>query len=135
VFSTKDRKPLIPENRNDELHSYIAQSCRNHGCFSVIVGGVEDHVHITCTLPRTITVSKLLEEIKSCSSKWMKEFVPTFQWQRGYGAFSISPSHHKRVVEYISTQKEHHKELSFKDEFRKLCDKYEIEYNETYLWE
>jgi REP-associated tyrosine transposase len=104
----------------------------------LIINGTADHVHILCTLPRSIALAKLLEEVKKSSSKWIKTKGPTFQefgWQNGYGAFSIGQSGVAQAKRYIAGQKEHHHHQTFQDEFRELLDRYGIEYDERYLWE
>ena len=103
-----------------------------------MVGGVEDHVHILCRLAKTIAVSDLIRELKRDSSKWIKNENPElqgFQWQSGYGAFSISLGHVDPLKEYIANQPEHHRRVSFQDEFRRLCRKNGIEIDERYVWD
>ena len=128
VFSTKNRLPLIPKENLSDLHGYIAGICRKIGSEAYRVGGTENHVHIACRLPRTITLARLVEQVKSASSKWMKVeklASSSFQWQDGYGAFSISPSHLIRLMDYIDNQEVHHRVNSFNDEVREIIDKYE----------
>ena len=139
VFSTKGRAPFL-QNRQlrDRTHAYLAGTCRNLNCPSIIVGGVEDHVHILCRLANTASVSVLVRELKRESSKWMKEQsveLRSFHWQSGYGAFSISPSHVEQLRTYIANQEEHHRKESFQDEFRRLLAKYGIEYDERFVWD
>ena len=139
VFSTKHRKPFLKDDAfRGKLHAYLAGACKNLDSPSLIVGGVEDHVHILCRLAKTISVSKLIAEIKRESSKWVKSESPRltmFQWQNGYGAFSISPSHVDDLKRYIANQAEHHKTETFQDEFRRLCRKYGVEIDERYVWD
>ena len=139
VFSTKDRKPFLrDENLREKLHAYLVGICRNQKSPSLIVGGVEDHVHILCRLAKTIAVSDLIRELKRDSSKWIKGESPElqpFQWQSGYGAFSVSPAHVDLLKEYIMDQQEHHRQVSFQDEFRRLCKKYDVEIDERYVWD
>lgn len=138
VFSTKYRAKIISPDISSELHSYIAGICRKNGSQAFRVGGVEDHIHIACSLPRTLTVSKLLEEIKKSSSKWIKikdPSQPNFKWQVGYGVFSLSPAHLKTLIPYIDRQKEHHQKQTYKKEFLASLHKYEVEYDEEYLWD
>ena len=137
VFSTKNRKPWISESIQSRLHAYLAGACRSQGCEAYRVGGTEDHVHIACTLPRTITIGKLLEEIKKSSSHWMKTQEggeAQFAWQAGYGAFSLGQSQLPGLVRYIDNQREHHHKMIFQDEFLALLKRYEIDYDERYLW-
>jgi REP element-mobilizing transposase RayT len=139
VFSTKDRIRFFQNLPFREMvHAYLAGACRNLDCPPLIVGGVEDHVHILCKLGKTTSVSILVRELKRESSKWVKEQsrdLQSFYWQMGYGAFSISPGHVDILTAYITDQEEHHKTETFQDEFRRLLQKYKIEYDERYVWE
>ena len=119
------------------MHIYLKGICDNQDSPSLIVGGVEDHVHIACRLSKTLSVSKLIAELKKGSSSWVKaEFRNTdsFYWQNGYGAFSVSPTHLPALTEYIRNQEEHHRQESFQDEFRRLLRKYDVDYDERYVW-
>ena len=139
VYSTKDRSPLLKDqDLRSRLHAYLAGACRNLDSPSIIVGGVEDHLHILCMLSKNLAVKDFIKETKRESSKWVKtqpENISTFYWQVGYGAFSISPSHVDPVAEYISDQEEHHKKETFQDEYLRLLDRYGIEYDERYVWD
>jgi REP element-mobilizing transposase RayT len=138
VFSTKGREKTITSSIRPRLHGYLAQVGRDMGCDVHIVGGVADHVHLAVDFPRTITVADFLKKIKGTSSIWMKEQgkeFSTFAWQAGYGVFSVSASHKKKLKEYIANQEEHHRELSFEDEYRQFLKRYEIEVDERYLWD
>lgn len=139
VFSTKLRKPYLRDTqRRENLHAYLAGACHNLGSPSLIVGGVEDHVHILCRLSKTMHVAELIRELKRESSKWVKgasSRLGTFQWQSGYGAFSISPSHVRALMRCISNQAAHHHTESFQDECRRLCRKYGLEIDERYVWD
>ena len=137
IFSTKDREPMIPRELADELYRYLAVACDAHGSHAYRIGGMPDHVHIACTLPRTVAASKLLEEIKKSSSKWIKERdrrCAAFAWQGGYGAFSLGQSQLDTVIQYIGRQKEHHTKRTFKDEFIEFLHKYKVDYDERYVW-
>ena len=138
VFSTKDRNPWIDTAIQSELNSYICTVSRNLECPVIQVNGVEDHIHILLLLSRTITVSKLINELKSNSSRWIKtkgtQFCE-FAWQGGYGAFSVSRSSIDAAISYIQNQKEHHKKISFKEEFLKLLKNSKVPYDEKYLWD
>ena len=137
IFSTKDREPIIPNELQDELYRYLASACNAHGSHAYRVGGTADHVHIACTLSRTVTVSKLLEEVKKSSSKWIKERdrrCAGFAWQGGYGAFSLGQSQLETVIQYIDRQKEHHAKKTFKEEFIEFLRKYKVDYDERYVW-
>jgi len=139
VHSTKERRRYLQDPAlRDELHNYLGGICRNLGCPSLVVGGVEDHVHILCRFSRTITVASLLAELKRESSKWVKtrsRELFDFHWQDGYGAFSASPGDVEGLREYIRTQEEHHKKESFQVEFRRLLQAHGIEWDERYVWD
>jgi len=139
AFSTKNRVPFLKDQQTrTRLHAYLAGTLQNLECEPVIVNGVEDHVHILCNLSRKITVANLIEHAKSNSSKWMKEQGPAqrdFYWQGGYGAFSVSESNVERVHEYIVRQEEHHRKVTFQEEFRALCQKHGVEIDERYVWD
>ena len=138
VFSTKDRANLIPKMRLDDVHAYIGGIINGTGCHSICVGGTENHVHILCALSRTISISELVRTVKANSSKWIHEHLGLlrfFHWQEGYGLFSISHSHVEAVRQYIMTQEEHHRGVSFKDEYLRLLQLFQIEYNEQYVWD
>jgi putative transposase len=139
VFSTKNRQPFLRDKEfRGRVHAYLAGICRNLQCPALIVGGVEDHIHILCRLGKTIDVATLLRELKRDSSKWVKENgegLDEFQWQAGYGAFSISPGHVDALRQYIENQEEHHRRENFQDEFRRLCRKYGVEIDERYVWD
>lgn len=138
VFSTKERRELIIDEVAPELHAYLAGACRALKSEAYRVGGGRDHVHIACSLPRTLTVSKLLEEIKKTSSAWLKEQDPRcqrFAWQAGYGAFSIGQSQLGPLLSYIDRQHEHHKKKTFKEELLEIIERYGVECDERYLWD
>ena len=139
VFSTKHRKSFLEDNAiREQCHAYLAGVCKNLRCPALIVGGVEDHVHILNRHSKNISVADFLRDLKRSSSEWIKMLNPTlssFRWQNGYGAFSISPSHVEDVRNYILGQTEHHRHESFKDEFRRLCRKYGVEIDERYVWD
>ncbi len=139
VYSTKHRQPFLKDNEfRDRTHRYLAGICRNLDCPTLIVGGVEDHVHLLCRLGKKVDVADLLRDLKRDSSKWVKAEQPRladFHWQVGYGAFSISPSHVVALEKYIAHQEEHHRSETFQDEFRRLCKKYGLEIDERYVWD
>ncbi len=116
------------------MFSYLAGTCRNLDSPALQVGGMPDHVHILYRLAKTITIADLVRELKRESSKWAKEHVPEFAWQKGYGAFSLSPAHVKPVDKYILGQEAHHPTVTFQYELRKLCRKYGLEIDERYVW-
>lgn len=138
VFSTKNREPLISKEIKEELFSYLGGICKGLESNPIQVGGYRDHIHILCLLSKKITLIKLVEEIKKNSSKWIKtkgkEFE-NFYWQSGYGAFSVNPSEIEVVKKYIENQEEHHKVKSFQEEYRAFLKKYNVEYDEQYVWD
>jgi putative transposase len=138
VFSTKNRIPLISENLQQDLYSYIGGIVRGEGGTLVEIGGISDHVHLLAKLKPTKSVFEMLNRIKSKSSKWINEDkmkVRKFGWQDGYGAFSVSESQTASMRRYIRSQEEHHRRQSFQDELRALLEKQRIEYDDRYLWD
>ncbi len=139
VFSTKDRESLLADIAfRQSAHAYLGGACKRQESPAVKISGVADHVHILCRLGRTMDVATLVREIKRESSKWVKENYPKlqgFHWQAGYGAFSISPSHVDALVGYIEDQEEHHRTVTFQDEFRRFCQVYGVEIDERYVWD
>jgi putative transposase len=138
VFSTKNREPFITPTIETELHPYMAKIFRELKSPSLAISGTNDHLHILFSLGRVIKVADLVEEVKAGSSKWIKtkgrEFR-NFHWQRGYGAFSIGQSNVTALRRYIRGQKKHHRHLTFQEEFRKFLKRYQIDYDERYLWD
>jgi putative transposase len=139
VFSTKNRMPYLqnPEFL-DEMFRMLSHHVEEAECFPKLAGGWIDHVHIICGLSRTVTISKLVEHVKTETSKWAKKppgGASNFTWQAGYGEFSVSQSNLRRVMEYVERQEEHHQRQSFQDEFRELCQKHGIAIDERYLWD
>ena len=136
VFTTKNGIPLITDSIQKQLHSYIVGTLSNIGSYVNEIYANPDHIHILCTLPRTITMAELISKIKTSSSMWIKkQGINNFAWQGGYGVFSVSSSKIPVVEKYIHNQKEHHKKESFKDELRKFFKKYNIEFDERYVWD
>ena len=136
VFSTKHRKRLLNKQINAELKAYIIGCLSNIKSYTYEIFINPDHIHILCTLPRTITQATLISKIKTPSSKWLKEKgIPNFRWQDGYGIFSVSSSAIGAVKTYIQIQNQHHHKRTFKEELRLFFEKYEIEYDERYVWD
>ena len=138
VFSTKHRQPFILPAIEEELYAYMGGICKALECPPIKIGGYTDHVHILCMLSKKLPLMKLLEEVKSHSSGWIKtkgEEYLGFYWQDGYGAFSVNPSEVELVIQYIANQKEHHGKKTFQDEYRAFLKKYEVEYDERYVWD
>jgi REP element-mobilizing transposase RayT len=123
VFSTKDRKRLIPTEFQPRLWAYIGGIARKNGFRAMAVGGTDDHAHALLSLPPTMPVAKAVQLIKAGSCKWTREEFPSFQWQESYGAFSISNSQLPATLSYIDRQAEHHRQRDFQQEFRSFLTK------------
>jgi REP element-mobilizing transposase RayT len=138
IFSTKDRAPVLDATVLPALHAYLATVARNTDSECYRVGGVADHVHLAVRISRTVAIAKLVEDLKTSSSKWLKTQSPglaLFSWQRGYGAFSVGPSDLDILRHYIDDQEKHHRTKSFQDEYRAFLTKYGVEYDEHYVWD
>ena len=138
IFSTKDREPWLGPKVRPRAHAYLSTVCRELGATFVHVGGVSDHVHLVTNLPRTLSQAELIEHTKKTSSKWIKGLDAQyrgFAWQRGYGAFSVSPSRLQTVLKYIDSQQEHHRTRTFQDEYRSLLRKHDVDFDERYVWD
>jgi len=138
VFSTKGRRALITPALRERLWPFLGGIARQNKMKAIEIGGVEDHVHILLSIPATMAISKALQLIKGGSSKWVHETFPEhreFAWQEKYGAFSVSESRAQSVVEYIKGQEEHHRKMTFQEEFVALLKKHRMEYDERYLWD
>jgi REP element-mobilizing transposase RayT len=137
VYSTKNRTPQIDTALEERLFPYLAGIVKQLGGKACIINGVSDHVHLLTATPPTITVAELIGKVKGSSSKWIHETFPErarFQWQRGYGAFSVSRSNVPTVARYIERQKIHHRKATFTAEFRALLQRHGIGFDEKYLW-
>lgn len=138
IFSTKNRKPLLQGQIIPELYSYLASVLQECESPVLKIGGIADHVHILCSLSKNYALAKVVEEIKKNSSKWLKtkgEAFQSFYWQNGYGGFSVSQSDTDAVIRYIEKQEEHHRKMTFQEEYRKFLEKYRIPYDERYVWD
>ena len=133
VFSTKERRPLLRDHGfREEMHHYIGGILNGQECPAIIVGGVEDHVHLLCA------PADMVKEVKRSSSLWIKTRAPEFgdfAWQSGYGVFSLGCSQIEEVRRYIADQEQHHRKLTFQDEFRRLLKRYEVAFDEAYVWD
>jgi len=138
VFSTKNRADLITPEIEPELFAYMSGILNNHESRSLAINGTANHIHMLISQSKKIALSDLIAEVKKSSSKWIKtksaKFVD-FYWQDGYGAFSIGQSNVAALKQYIARQKDRHRRGSFEQEFIKLLKKYEVEYDEKYIWE
>ena len=138
VFSTKNRQPLLQDAWRPDLHAWIGGIVRDLDGSLVAAGSVADHIHLLIHMPRTETMARLVAAIKTGSCHWIQRQNPAladFHWQAGYGVFSVSISQRKSVEEYINTQAEHHRHVSFQDEFRAFCARHELQLDERYAWE
>ena len=138
VFSTKERRPFITEDLRGRLWPFLGGIAQQNKIKALAIGGVADHVHLLLSLPATCSIAKAMQLIKGGSSKWVHETFPEqrqFGWQEKYGAFSVSLSQLDSAKGYIDNQQEHHRKLSFQEEFVALLKKHRIEYDERYLWE
>jgi REP element-mobilizing transposase RayT len=139
VFSTKDRQPLLRDPAlRSETHAYLGGVSKQLDCLPVIIGGVEDHVHILARHARTISQADWVKELKRVSSIWIKERDPSlrdFAWQSGYGVFSVSTSNLETVERYIANQEEHHRKTTFQDEYRAFLRRHGITWDEQYVWD
>ncbi len=138
VFAVKGRENLISDKWKSELFSYMSGIVTEKGQKSIIINGVSDHVHLFIVLQSGISISDLVRDIKNNSSKFINEkklVAGHFSWQQGYGAFSYSRSHIDNVYNYILNQEQHHQKKNFKEEYLEFLNKFEIEYDEKYLFE
>jgi putative transposase len=139
VFSTKSRRPFLRDRElRDELHAYLGGILNRLDCQPIVIGGVEDHVHLLSTLARTRNAAAVIKEVKRGSSIWLKSKNPAlaeFAWQSGYGIFSIGASQVDAVRKYIANQEKHHRKISFQDEFRSLLVRYGVEFDERHVWD
>ncbi|MBI5724191.1 MAG: IS200/IS605 family transposase [Planctomycetes bacterium] len=136
VFSTKDRRPHITPELQQRLWPYLGGIARENKMKALIVGGTEDHVHALFSLPGTLSIAKAVQLLKGNSSKWIHETFPmhqNFQWQEGYGAFSIGISGVEDTTRYIQEQANHHRKMSFREEIAAFLKKHGIEYDEQML--
>ena len=137
VFHVKNNQIKIRPEEEKDLYAYMGAILKDNASIPIIINGVADHVHILCIMSKNIALSKLLEEVKKHSSRWIKtkhSHYQNFKWQGGYGAFSFSHYETEVKKRYVENQKEHHKKVSFKEEYVKLLEEYGIEYDERYLW-
>ncbi|MCW1922720.1 IS200/IS605 family transposase [Luteolibacter arcticus] len=138
VFSTKNREPVLSPEIRPHLFGYLATVGRDLGCEVFRVGGVADHVHLAIDLGRTVTIANFVQKVKQTSSGWLKEQEGGprhFEWQTGYGSFSVGQSQLEALLNYVSNQEEHHRKITFQDEYRALLKKYGVDVDERYVWE
>lgn len=137
IFHIKTSSVKIREEDEKRLYAYMGSVIKSNESIPILINGIENHVHILCVMSKNIALSKLMEEIKRHSSRWIKginNYYGKFAWQGGYGGFSVSPSLHDITKRYIENQKEHHKKVTFQEEYLMFLKQYRIEYNENYVW-
>jgi REP element-mobilizing transposase RayT len=137
VFSTKGRRRAIPSDAQDRLWAYMGGIAREYGMTALGVGGLDDHAHLLLSLPSSVAVATAMREIKSGSSRFLHEAckLPAFEWQQGYGAFSIGHAQIDATLAYINSQKEHHRQRDFQAEFLAILEKHSIAYDPRYIWD
>ncbi len=136
VFSTKNREKVLNKEHKEKLFRYIWGLLKNKKCILYQINGVEDHLHIATHIHPVISVSSLVKDIKIASSIWIKEqnLFPDFKaWQSGYGAFTYSLKEMKNLINYIKNQEEHHKNITFREEYINLLNEHQINFDEKYL--
>ena len=136
IFGTKDQRPLIESPWRSRLHAYLGGAAKTLDVIPEAVGGVADHVHMLIGIRATHQLSEVMQDIKRTSSTWVHQTVGQrdFQWQDGYGAFTVSASLLETVKNYIAHQEEHHRKKRFREEYVELLKLSGVEYNESYLW-
>jgi len=138
VFSTKFRKPYLADEWRDDLFGYIGGIVKDHKASLLKAGGIEDHVHLFLRIHPEFAISKTIQLLKANSSKWIndqRKLPGRFEWQRGYGAFSVSQSMSDAVKRYISKQREHHSKQSFVDEYLSMLANHQVEFDPKYVFE
>ena len=138
VYSTKERRPLLKdETIRESLHRYLGRISKQLKCAPIVVGGMEDHVHLLARFGRTITQAEWVKELKRVSNLWLKKEhrITDFEWHGGYADFSVSQSDLEQVKKYIANQSAHHKKMNFQDELRLLLQQHHVEWDERYIWE
>lgn len=138
VFSTKNRERWLAAEILPRVFAYIGGVLRNHDCSLIAAGGVADHVHLLASLSRTFSIADAVREVKANSSGWIHDeysALAGFQWQAGYGAFSVSQSGLDAVRAYLARQEEHHQTMGFQDEFRELLRRHDLTWDERYVWD
>jgi REP element-mobilizing transposase RayT len=138
TFSTKHREPWLSSEMAGKVHAYLGGIIRDAGGIALIVNGIADHVHLLAKLRQDIAVSDVVRDLKARSSGWIHRTFPHydgFAWQQGYGAFTVSASQVGKVHRYILRQQEHHRRVTFQNEFITLLDAHDVEYDLRYIWD
>ena len=138
VFSTKYRKPWLAESWRDELFAYFGGTIQEHKAVLLKSGGIEDHVHLLIKFHPSFAIAATIQFLKANSSRWIKEHhkhLARFQWQTGYGAFSVSQSMAETVKKYIANQRDHHTRKSYQEEYLEILRKHQIKFDPQYVFE
>ncbi len=138
VFSTKGRRPFLRDEDRPQLHAYIGGILANQDSCLIEINSVSDHIHILFAQSKNHAPAKVVEQIKSSSSRWLKDqhnSYSDFAWQAGYGEFSVSATHGETVRQYIRNQAEHHRKDDFQTEYRRFCEKNCKPLDERYAWD
>ena len=138
IFSTKDRQPFMTDDARPRIFAYMGGIVRELGGAALRINGPNDHAHLLLALPATVAIAEAMRVVKTNSSKWIHETFPrlsVFAWQHGYGAFSVSQSNVGAVEAYIDTQEEHHRTMTFQEEFVAFLKRHGISYDPKYVWE
>lgn len=138
VYSTKERRPVITPEIQNRLWAFLGGIARDNGMKALTVGGARDHVHVLLSLPTTMPIFKAAQLIKGGSSLWVHRTfaeLSDFAWQEKYGGFSVSVSQLDTLIKYINNQEEHHRTLTFQEEFLLFLKKHRIEYDPKYIWD
>jgi len=138
IFSTKYRLPLLLDSFRSRFHDYLGGILRELEVPAIEMNSEPDHVHILFVQSRTMCLAEIVQEVKRSSSIWLKKVdssLENFYWQKGYGAFSVSESLLEQIQIYIRNQREHHRKISYQEEYRDWLHQYRIEYDERYVWE
>lgn len=137
IFHIKTTSVLMSEPDWEHIHAYMTSILNDMGCKSICVGGTNDHIHALFLLSRDVTISKVVEDVKRHSSRWIKTISPAyahFEWQGGYAMFSVSQSVVENAIKYIRSQKEHHRKMTFAEEYLRFLKEYGVEYDERYVF-
>ena len=136
IFSTKDRIPLISSDWRERFHAYIGGVIRNAEGVPESIGGVADHVHLLVGLRASVSLADFVRDVKAVSSRWVHDEMqtPSFQWEEGFGAFTVSASQREQVRDYIVRQEEHHRHRTFQEEYVEFLNRSGVEYDVRYLW-
>jgi len=138
VFATKERCPNLTNQHQKQIYAYMVSKAKENECYVNAIGGTNDHIHLLITLNQKHSISEIAKLLKGSTSHYINELKISpkhFEWQTGYGAFSVSQSSVSKVINYIQTQAEHHNKVTFADEFQALLKKYEIIYDEKFVFE